>query len=129
FLVRELVTGGIEVFPGAPRDSDFGFSLAFGIGGIAIEVVRDFTLRMLPLRAGDAEAMIAETRGAALLGEFRGRPAADLASLAAPLEAPAHFAWENADCIDEIDLNPIMALPKGRGCLVVDALIVARATA
>ena len=87
FLVQEFVADGIEVFAGVSRDPDFGLSLAFGMGGIAIEVMRDFALRMLPLRDGDAEAMIAETRGAALLGAVRGRPASDVKSLAACLYA------------------------------------------
>ena len=78
FLVQEFVAGGVEVFAGISRDPDFGLSLAFGMGGTAIEVTRDFALRMLPLREGDAEAMIAETRGAAMLGAVRGRPAADV---------------------------------------------------
>jgi acetate---CoA ligase (ADP-forming) len=125
-LVQEFVKDGIEVFAGVSRDPDFGLSLAFGMGGIAVEVTRDFALRMLPLREGDAEAMIAETRGAAMLGSIRGRPAADVASLAACLEALADFAQCNADLLDEIDLNPIKALPAGRGCVVVDALIVTR---
>ena len=47
-------------------------------------------------------------------------------SLAACLYALADFAYHNADMLDEIDLNPIKALPRGRGCVVVDALIVAR---
>jgi acetate---CoA ligase (ADP-forming) len=123
-LVQEFVKDGIEVFAGVSRDPDFGHSLAFGMGGIAVEVTRDFALRMLPLREGDAEAMIAETRGAAMLGPIRGRPAADVASLVACLEALADFAQCNADVLDEIDLNPIKVLPAGRGCVVVDALIV-----
>ena len=126
FLVQEFVPGGVEVFAGVSRDPDFGLALAFGTGGIAIEVVRDFALRMLPLRQGDAEAMIAETRGAALLGAVRGGKAADLDSLAACLYALADFAWHNAAAIAEIDLNPIKVLEQGRGCVVVDALIVAR---
>ena len=126
FLVQEFVADGIEVFAGISRDPDFGLTLAFGMGGIAIEITRDFALRTLPLREGDAEAMIAETRGAAMLGAIRGRPAADVASLAACLYALADFAHHNADKLDEIDLNPIKALPGGRGCVVVDALIVAR---
>jgi acetate---CoA ligase (ADP-forming) len=125
-LVQEFVADGIEVFAGVSRDPDFGLSLAFGMGGVAVEVTRDFALRMLPLREGDAAAMIAETRGAAMLGAIRGRPAADVASLAACLEALADFAQQNADVLDEIDLNPIKALPEGRGCVVVDALFVAR---
>ena len=126
YLVQEFVAGGVEVFAGISRDPDFGLSLAFGMGGTAIEVTRDFALRMLPLREGDAQAMIAETRGAALLGAVRGKPAADVASLAACLYALADFAWTNADHLAEIDLNPIKALPEGQGCIVVDALIVAR---
>jgi acetate---CoA ligase (ADP-forming) len=129
FLVQEFVAGGVEVFAGVSRDPDFGLSLAFGTGGIAIEVIRDFALRMLPLRDGDAEAMIAETRGSALLGAVRGASQSDVASLAACLYALADFAWRNADCIAEIDLNPIKVLPQGRGCIVVDALIVARPAA
>ncbi len=123
-LVQELVAGGVEVFAGVSRDPDFGLSLAFGMGGTAIEVTRDFALRMLPLRDGDAEAMIAETRGAAMLGSVRGGPPADRAALAACLEALADFAWQNAELLAEVDLNPIKALP--HGCVVVDALIVGR---
>ena len=65
---RNSSPDGIEVFAGISRDPDFGLTLAFGMGGIAIEITRDFALRTLPLREGDAEAMIAETRGAAMLG-------------------------------------------------------------
>jgi acyl-CoA synthetase (NDP forming) len=129
FLVQEFVGDGVEVFAGVARDPDFGLTLAFGMGGIAIEITRDFALRALPLREGDAEAMIAETRGAAMLGAIRGRPAADVKSLAACLNALGDFAHHNADVLQEIDLNPIKALPEGRGCVVVDALIVARSPA
>jgi acyl-CoA synthetase (NDP forming) len=129
FLVQEFVADGVEVFAGVSRDPDFGLTLAFGMGGIAIEMVRDFALRMLPLRDGDAEAMIAETRGAALLGGVRGRAPADVKSLAACLYALADFAQHNADHLAEIDLNPIKVLAEGRGCVVVDALIVTRPAA
>ena len=126
FLVQEFVAGGIEVFAGVSRDPDFGLSLSFGIGGTAIEVTRDFALRMLPLRDGDAEAMIGEISGAGMLASVRGRPAADVKSIAGCLEALADFAQCNADVLDEIDLNPIKVLPEG--CIAVDALIVARAS-
>jgi acyl-CoA synthetase (NDP forming) len=126
YLVQEFVADGVEVFAGVSRDPDFGLSLAFGMGGIAIEALKDFSLRMLPLRDGDAEAMIAETRGAALLGPLRGREAADTPSLAACLYALADFAWSNAARIAEIDLNPIKVKPGRGGCVVVDALIVTR---
>jgi acetate---CoA ligase (ADP-forming) len=127
FLVQEFVAGGVELFAGVSRDPDFGLSLACGLGGTAIEVTRDFALRMLPLREGDAEAMIAETRAAAMLGSVRGAPAADVASVIACLHALSDFACAHADDLAEIDLNPIKALPEGHGCRVVDALIVTRA--
>ncbi len=124
FLVQEFVPSGVEVFAGVSRDPDFGLSLAFGMGGVAIEVMRDFALRILPLREGDAEAMIAEIRGAALLQSMRGGEATDVESLANLLYALGDFATHNAEQLAEIDLNPIKVLPKGRGCVVVDALIV-----
>jgi acyl-CoA synthetase (NDP forming) len=126
YLVQEFVADGVEVFAGVSRDPDFGLSLAFGLGGIAIEALKEFSLRMLPLRDGDAEAMIAEMRGATLLGPLRGRDAADTQSLAACLYALGDFAWSNAGRIAEIDLNPIRVLPGRGGCVVVDALIVTR---
>ena len=124
YLVQEMVGDGVEVFAGIARDADFGLSIAFGMGGVGVEVLRDFALRLVPLREGDAEAMISETRGAALLGAFRGRPAADIAALAQCLYALSDFAAANSDRINEIDLNPIKAREKG--CVVVDALIVTR---
>src|SRR5262249_15112983 len=125
FLVQEFVADGIELLAGISRDPDFGLSLAFGMGGTAIEVTRDFALRMLPLREGDAEAMIAATRAAALQASVRGAPAADVKSVASCLEALADCAEQNADGLDEVDLSPTKALPQGDGCVVVDALIVA----
>jgi acetate---CoA ligase (ADP-forming) len=125
FLVQEFVAHGVEVFAGVTRDPDFGLSIAFGTGGIGIEITRDFSLRMLPLREGDAEAMIAETRAGMMLGAHRGQPAADQASLVACLYALADFAVAEGAQVAEIDLNPIKVLPAGQGCRIVDALIVA----
>ena len=123
-LVQEMITDGIEIFAGVAYHEGFGHALAFGMGGIEIEVTRDFALRMLPLRDGDAEAMIGEIRAAARLGSVRGQPAADTASLAAVLYALSDLVEAAGSAIREIDLNPIKVLPEGQGCVVVDALIV-----
>jgi acyl-CoA synthetase (NDP forming) len=124
FVVQPMIAGGIEVFAGVKRDPAFGHFLAFGIGGVAIEVLRDFALRQLPLREGDAEAMVREIRSAALLGAVRGQPAADVPALVRCLYALGDFAWANRADIAEIDLNPVKVLPAGHGAVVVDALIV-----
>ncbi|CAH1688395.1 Acetyltransferase [Hyphomicrobiales bacterium] len=128
-LMQEMVQGGVEVFAGVNRDPEFGLVLAFGLGGTLVEVLRDVTLRPLPLREGDAEAMIAETRVAAtILQGVRGAPPADIEALVANIYAIADFAWANRDSIDEIDVNPIKVLERGKGCIAVDALIIPRRT-
>src|SRR5262249_20883644 len=129
FLVQEFVPDGVEVFAGISGDPNFGLSIAFGMGGVAVEVTRDFALRLLPLREGDAEAMIDEVRGAALLVSARGRRGPAAGSLPACLYALADFAGQNAERLAEVDLNPIKVRAEGRGCVIVDALIVARAAA
>ena len=129
FLVQEMARGILEVFAGVSRDPDFGLVLAFGAGGVLIEALDDVALRPLPLRDGDAEAMIAETRAAILLGGFRGRPPGDVAALTSALEAIGDFAWAERQSLAELDVNPIVVREKGAGCVVVDALIVPRAGA
>jgi hypothetical protein len=87
----------------------------------------DVSLRTLPLRDGDAEAMIAETRAGALLAGHRGRPPGDVAALVHCLTTLTDFAWSERDHLLEIDVNPIIV--GERGCVVVDALIVRRCPA
>jgi len=128
FLVQEMVPGGIEVFAGVNRDPDFGLVLAFGLGGVAIEILKDVSMRMLPLRQGEARAMINEIKGAPLLHGVRGGPPADIDGLIRCLEAFADYAWSDRELIAEIDLNPIKVLGPGHGCRILDALIIPNVT-
>jgi hypothetical protein len=126
-LVQEMVAGGVEVLVGVSRDADFGLTLALGPGGVAADLSggADVGLRVLPLRAGDAAAMISESpRLSRQLGGFRQSPRADVDALVDCIEALARFAWAERDHITEIDLNPVVVLSEGEGCSVVDALIV-----
>jgi acyl-CoA synthetase (NDP forming) len=124
FVVQDMVRDGIELFMGVHRDPDFGLVLAFGLGGILVEVFDEVTLRLLPLREGDAEAMIEETRAKALLASGRGRPGRDVKALCRCLYLLSDFAWAERNSLQEIDLNPVIALADGEGCVIVDALIV-----
>jgi acetate---CoA ligase (ADP-forming) len=127
FVVQQMVSEGIEVLAGVTHDRDFGPLLVFGLGGIAAEALDRVALRPLPLRVGDVEAMVAEAPAATkLLAGFRGRPPADVDGLHRCLEALADYAWADRAAIAELDVNPIKVLPRGRGCVVVDALIVPR---
>jgi hypothetical protein len=122
FLVQEQVSGGLEVFAGVQADRAFGPVLAFGAGGVLVEMLSDVTLRPLPLRVGEAEAMVAETRVGTLLAGTRGRPSGDIAALCRCLTALAEFAWAERASLGELDVNPIVV--REGGCVVVDALIV-----
>ena len=93
-----------------------------------VEVYNDVTLRRCPITRSEAQAMIAEVKGARLLQGFRGRAAADVAALADTLVCVSHLAEHMEGHLAELDLNPLMVLPAGLGVKAVDALVVLRGT-
>ena len=124
-----MVAGGVEALVGVSRDADFGLTLALGPGGVAADLSEpsEVALRVLPLGVGDAADMVSEsTRLSRMLSGFRGQPRADVDGLIECVEALARFASAEQEHIAEIDLNPVVVLSDGRGCAVVDALIVPR---
>jgi acetyltransferase len=123
-LVQEMVTGGVETIAGVTVDEQMGPILLFGIGGVAVEVYRDVCRRRCPITRDDAREMIDALKGAVLLRGFRGAPPADVDALADTLAAVAAFAVQAQDRLAELDLNPLMVLPKGQGVKAADALIV-----
>ena len=126
FIVQPMIRDAVEFFMGVSRDPDFGPVLAFGLGGVLLEIFDDVAFRPLPLCDGDVNFMIAETRCRRLLGGVRGQAPRDVQALRECLTALGEFAWAERDSVAEIDLNPVMALPRGQGCIVVDALIIPR---
>jgi acetate---CoA ligase (ADP-forming) len=122
--VQEMVGEGVEVIVGVSCDPQLGPVLLFGSGGVMVEVYNDFALRRCPITHSEAQAMIAEVKGARLLQGFRGRPAADIEALADTLVRVSHLAMHLA----ELDINPLMVLPSGQGVKAVDALVVRRGT-
>jgi acetate---CoA ligase (ADP-forming) len=118
--------GGLELMVGVTRDPVFGHVMTFGLGGIYVEILRDVTRRMLPLGAADAAAMIREMRCFPLLAGARGRPPADVEALEALLLRVSAFVVQNADRIEEMDLNPVWVGAVGEGALPLDAVIIER---
>jgi acetyltransferase len=116
------MTSGIEVIVGAVNDRTFGPTVAFGLGGVFTELLRDVTHRFAPFDAEAAREMIAEIKGAALLNGYRGRPALDVAALADALARVSLLIADHADRIAEIDVNPLFVREKG--VIAADALIV-----
>jgi acetate---CoA ligase (ADP-forming) len=111
---------------GVACDPQLGPVLLFGSGGVMVEVYNDVALRRCPTTRAEAQAMIAEVKGARLLQGFRGRPAADLAALADTLVRVSHLAVHLQGHLAELDINPLMVLPSGQGVKAVDALVVFR---
>jgi len=120
--VEPMVTRGKEVILGMSIDKTYGPLLMYGMGGIYVEALKDVSFRLIPLTDADAQEMIDETRGAVLLKGHRGEPPADIDVLQEWLERLAQMVTEMGD-IAEVDLNPVMVLPKGEGCIAVDARI------
>jgi acetyltransferase len=111
-VIYPMICGGQEVLMGITRDPQFGPVVAFGLGGVYTEVLRDISIRLAPVARAEAEAMIREIRSFPILKGIRGQSPRDLNALA---ETLVHFS-RIPFCypeIAEIDLNPVFVLSKG----------------
>jgi len=103
--VQEMVGEGVEVIIGVSCDPQLGPVLLFGSGGVMVEVYNDVALRRCPITRSEAQAMIAEVKGARLLQGFRGRPATDLEALADTLVRVSHLAMHIEAPLAELDIR------------------------
>ncbi|HYD07219.1 MAG TPA: acetate--CoA ligase family protein [Reyranella sp.] len=125
FLLEPMLEGAVaEVLVGVTIDPHFGAVLVIGAGGILVELLRDASRLLLPATRGEIESAIRRLKTFPLLDGFRGRPKGDLPALIDAIEAIARYAETNLATLAEIDVNPIMVLPEGRGVVAADALIV-----
>ena len=117
-LVQEMVSG-FEVLIGLKRDSVFGPIIVFGPGGILVEIIDRVAMYPAPLSRTQAEAAIGDSVLAPVLAGYRGGSPLDSEALAELLE---RASWIVVDYpgIQELELNPVMVLPAGRGCVAVD---------
>jgi acetate---CoA ligase (ADP-forming) len=126
-LVQPMARPGREIILGINRDERWGPLLMVGLGGVLVEAMGDVALAPVPLDRDAALSLLGRLKGAAVLGPYRGQPAADTDALADLMVKLSQFASDHADDIAEIDLNPVIVHSKGDGVSVVDALIVRRA--
>jgi len=119
--VQEMLPAGAqEVIVGAVTDPSFGKLVAFGLGGILVEVLKDVTFRLAPTTAAQAHSMLDGIAAAEVLNGVRGAPAVDKDAI---VEIIVNVSNLIADfpVIQEMDLNPVFAATKG--ATAVDALI------
>ncbi len=125
-LVAQMIRDGTEMILGTTDDPAFGPVVMLGFGGIFTEVLNDVTFRPAPFDVAEAQTMIDELRGVALLRGARGRQTADHAALARALADLSAFADANRDNVQTIDINPLIVLPQGEGAIALDALLEAK---
>ncbi|WP_405972562.1 acetate--CoA ligase family protein [Streptomyces sp. NBC_00988] len=125
-LVCQMVERGVEMVVGVTQDELFGPTVTVGLGGVLVEVLRDVAVRVPPFGEEAARDMLGELRGRPLLDGVRGRPPADLDALVEVILRVQRMALELGDVLSELDINPLMVLPRGQGAVALDALAVCR---
>lgn len=119
--VQKMARPGIEVIVGMSKDPQFGPVLMFGLGGILVEVLKDVSFRIVPLKRRDAQEMIREIKAYPILEGYRGREPGDISYLEETILKVSDFVDRTPE-IKELDLNPIVVWEKGG--VAVDARVV-----
>jgi acyl-CoA synthetase (NDP forming) len=119
-LVEEMLSG-VELIVGAKIDYQFGPVVLLGMGGIGVEIYRDTTLRMAPLKRKDVESMLKDLKAYPVLEGYRGSKPVNLAKLKGMVVAFSSLVMDIEGFIESIDLNPVLC--SSRRCVVADARI------
>jgi acyl-CoA synthetase (NDP forming) len=119
-LVCKQAPEGLELIVGALDDATFGPTVMFGLGGVFTETLKDVSFRVAPLERRDAEEMLREIKGYALLEGARGQTRHDVDGIAELLLSVSRLVMDHRE-IKELDLNPVRLFE--RGLLVLDVRI------
>ena len=125
FLVQKMVSG-IEFLVGTREDEQYGPMLVVGAGGVMVELINDVALRLLPVNEDDIRSMLSELKISELLNGFRGSGEADRDALIAGIKGLSNFYLDHRAWIKDLEINPLMVLPKGQGIYAVDIRIAKR---
>ena len=125
FLVQKMVSG-IEFLVGTREDEQYGPMLVVGAGGVLVELIDDVAIRLLPVNEDDILSMLSELKTSELLNGFRGSGEADRDALIAGIKGLTNFYLDHRTWIEDLEINPLMVLPKGQGICAVDIRIVKR---
>jgi acetyltransferase len=120
--IQKMVSKGIEVIIGGGRDNALGPYIMFGLGGTYVELFKDVSFKLAPVRKFDAYDMIESTKCYKLLKGFRNIPPSDVDSIVDAILKISQLLCD-INYISEIDINPLMVFEKGKGCMAVDSRI------
>ena len=120
--VQQMLSGGHEVIIGAVTDPTFGKIVAFGLGGVLVEVLKDVTFRLAPADQDEARSMLDDIRAAQVLRGVRGGEAADREALAGLIRRVSDLVTDFPE-LAEVDLNPVLATASGATAVDVRILV------
>ena len=121
-LLSRMIGLGVEISLGAINDPQFGPVVMVAAGGVLVEIMADRAVAMCPVNEQEAEELISSLRTARLLNGVRGQQPSNKRALVETIVGLSEFAFEFRDCIEEIDINPVLV--NADGATAVDALIV-----
>ena len=119
-LIEQMAEGGVEVILGATRDPRFGPMCMFGLGGIFVEAMKDVTFRLAPMQEISAENMIRSIKAYLVLQGVRGNPPADIEAIKECILRLSQMVANHPE-INELDINPLIVYPQGKGCVIADS--------
>ncbi len=120
--VQQMLTEGQEVIIGSVTDPTFGKIVAFGLGGVLVEVLKDVTFRLAPTSTEEALSMIDGIQAAEILRGVRGSDPVDRAALAAVITGLGQLVADFPQ-LSEVDLNPVLATASGATAVDVRILV------
>ncbi|HBR17748.1 MAG TPA: acetyl-CoA synthetase [Deltaproteobacteria bacterium] len=121
FLVEKMVDKGVEVIVGGIRDAQFGPAVMFGLGGVAVELLKDVSFRLAPVTREECLDMISEIKAHPLLAGYRDSEPSDFDAIIDCIIKVGNIMHE-IDEIKEMEVNPLIVYPKG--AVAVDARVV-----
>ncbi|HXV48031.1 MAG TPA: acetate--CoA ligase family protein [Candidatus Binatia bacterium] len=122
-LIQEMVQG-TEVLIGARTDPQYGPFLMVGLGGIFVEVLKDVSIRLLPVDEREARAMLSELRGYKVLEGVRGQGPRDIDALVKAMVGLGDIFAAHRNELSDMEINPIMVRAQGGGVAAVDVRLV-----
>lgn len=124
-IVQKMSGPGEEMIIGVTQDPVFGPVIMLGFGGVHVELIKDVTFAIHPLRDVDPDRMLERLKCLPLLLGYRGRPVCDIAALKDTLLRLSALI-EDFPEIEQMEINPLIVLPEGQGCVAVDVRVKVR---
>lgn len=123
-LMQKMFPKGLEVILGIKNDPQFGPMLMVGLGGVFVEVFKDFALYPVPVNRDEAMEMLTSLKAFKLMTGYRGGQTVDLEALTEAMVSLSAIADRNRDCLLEMDINPLIVFEERQGVGVADALVI-----